>query len=66
MSPVDVVGESGGGRFDDSVMRERENVRSRDWARFWRERGLEICSLSLASRSESEPRLIASSLCLVR
>jgi len=66
-SPVEVVGESGGGsRDDDSVMREREYVKSSDWARFCKERGFEIWSLSLDSRRESDPRLIASSECLVR
>lgn len=63
---VEVVGESGGIMELDSVIFEREYVRSRDWARFVKERGLVSWSLSLASRSESEPRLIASSVCLVR
>jgi hypothetical protein len=67
VSPVEVVGDSGGGRReDDSVMRDRENVRSRDCARFCKERGFEICSLSFASKSESDPRFSASSACLVR
>jgi len=65
VSPVDVVGESGGSR-EDSVIREREKVKSSDWARFCSERGLDICSFSFASRRESDPRLIASSECLVR
>lgn len=61
--PVDVVGDSGGGsRAEGSVRRESEYVRSSDCARFWRERGLEICSLILDSSSESEPRLRASSV----
>jgi hypothetical protein len=67
VSPVEVVGDSGGGRRDaDSVIRERENVRSSDCARFCKERGLEICSLSLASRSESDPLFKASSVFLER
>lgn len=34
-SPVDVVGDSGGGRRDDvSVMRDSDDVKSSDWARF--------------------------------
>jgi hypothetical protein len=65
VSPVDVVGDSGA-PLEDSVIRDRENVKSSDWARFCSERGLEICSFSFASSSESEPRLIASSECLVR
>jgi hypothetical protein len=65
VSPVDVVGDSGT-PLEDSVIRERENVKSSDWARFCSERGLEICSLSFASSRESEPRLMASSECLVR
>jgi hypothetical protein len=67
VSPVEVVGDSGGGRRDaDSVIREREKVRSSDCARFCKERGLEICSLSLASRSESDPLFNASSVFLER
>lgn len=65
VSPVDVAGDSGV-PLDASVIRERENVRSRDWARFCSERGLEICSFNFASSRESDPRLIASSECLVR
>lgn len=35
VSPVEVVGDSGGGsREEDSVIRDSENVRSSDWARF--------------------------------
>jgi len=61
--PVEVVGDSGGGRCaDGSVNRESEYVRSRDCARFCRERGLEICSLILDSSNESEPRFRASSV----
>lgn len=65
---VEVVGDSGGIILElDSVILEREYVRSSDWARFVRERGLFSWSLSLASRRESEPRLRASSVeCLVR
>jgi hypothetical protein len=66
VSPVEVVGESGGRREDDSVMRDRENVKSRDCARFCKERGFEICSLSFASNRESEPRFKASSVGFVR
>lgn len=64
VSLPELLGDSGGGRPDVSVMRESEYVRSNDWARFVRERGLEICSFILASRRESEPRLSASSVCL--
>ena len=60
------VGLSGMGAEDDSVMRESEFVRSSDCARFCIDRGFESCSRSLASSRESEPRLIASSLCRVR
>lgn len=67
VSPVDVVGDSGGGNLEEaSVMRESENVKSSDWARFCNVRGFEIWSFNLASRSESDPRLMASSECLVR
>lgn len=68
VSPVEVVGESGGGSLEDvSVMRDKEKVRSRDCARFCKDLGLvATCSLSLASNSESEPLLMASSECLVR
>jgi hypothetical protein len=67
VSPVDVVGDSGGGRrFADSAMRESDIVKSSDWARFCRERGLEMCSFIFASSSESDPRFAASSVCLVR
>jgi hypothetical protein len=65
VSPVDVVGDSGT-PLEASVMREREIVKSSDWARFCSERGLEICSFSFASSRESEPLLRASSECLVR
>lgn len=65
--PVDVVGDSGGGRrAEASVNRDSEYVRSRDCARFWRDRGFEICSLILDSSSESEPRFRASSVLRVR
>jgi len=64
VSPVE-VGDSGA-PLEDSVIRERENVKSSDCVRFCRERGLEICSFSFASNKESEPRLMASSECLVR
>lgn len=62
----ELVGDSGGGRPDDSVIRDSEYVKSSDCARFVKERGLENCSFNLASRSESDPRLIASSVCLAR
>lgn len=65
VSPVDVVGDSGT-PLEDSVIREREKVKSSDWARFCSERGLEICSFSFASSRESDPRLKASSECLAR
>jgi hypothetical protein len=65
VSPAEVVGESGG-TLEDSVIRERENVRSSDWARFWSDRGLEICSFNFASSRESDPLFMASSECLVR
>jgi len=66
-SPVEFVGDSGGGkRDDDSVMRDSEEVKSRDCARFCSDRGFEICSFILVSRRESEPRLSASSEFLVR
>jgi len=67
VSPVDVVGDSGSGRREvDSAIRDRDIVKSNDCARFCKERGLEICSLSFASKSESDPRFDASSACLVR
>jgi hypothetical protein len=67
VSPVDVVGDSGGARREVvSAIRESDIVKSSDCARFCRERGLEMCSLSLASKSESDPRLDASSACFVR
>lgn len=66
-SPVEFVGDSGGGRRDDdSVMRDSENVKSSDCARFCKERGFEIWSFILDSKSESEPRFKASSVFLVR
>jgi hypothetical protein len=34
VSPVDVVGDSGGAFAEDSVIRENENVKSSDCARF--------------------------------
>lgn len=61
--PVDVVGDSGAGRrAEESVNRDSEYVRSRDCARFWRDRGFEICSLIFDSNNESEPRFRASSV----
>ena len=67
VSPVDVVGDSGGGTLgDDSVIRESEKVKSSDWARFCNDRGLDICSFNFASRRESEPRFNASSVFLGR
>jgi hypothetical protein len=62
------VGDSGGGYAEpDSVIRDSENVKSRDWARLFNERGCFVtCSFSLASRRESDPRLIASCVCLER
>lgn len=63
------MGDSGGGGNvePDSVIRDRENVKSRDWARLFNERGcFVICSFSLDSRRESDPRLIASCVCLER
>jgi hypothetical protein len=66
-SPVEVVGDSGGGRRDeDSVMRDSEEVKSSDCARFCNDRGFEICSFILVSRRESDPRFRASSVFLVR
>jgi hypothetical protein len=67
VSPVGVVGDSGRAkREDDSVIRDREKVRSRDWARFCKERGFDICSLSLASKRESDPRFNPSSTFFAR
>ena len=63
------MGDSGGGGNvePDSVIRDSENVKSRDWARLFNERGCFVtCSFSLASRRESDPRLIASCVCLER
>lgn len=60
------VGDSGSCEEDVSVMRDSELVRSRLCARFCMLRGLESWSRSLASSRESEPRLMASSLCRVR
>lgn len=67
-SPVESVGDSGAGRReDDSVIRDSEDVRSNDCARFCRERGFElICSFSLDSMRESEPRLNEPSGSLLR
>lgn len=48
------------------MIRESEEVRSRDCARFWRERGFDICSFNLDSNSESDPLLKALSMSLVR
>ena len=62
VSVSEVSGDSGRERRDDSVMRERDIVRSSDWARLVSERGFERWSLSLASKRESEPRLSESSL----
>ncbi len=66
--PVELVGEPGGGKPVDSVMRDSDMERSRLCARLLNERGLEleICSFNLASRSESEPRFRASSVVRVR
>lgn len=68
MSPMDVVGDSGGSMDEDEspVSRENDLVRSSDWARFVKDRGFPICSFSFASNSESEPRFRASSACFVR
>lgn len=66
-SPVEFVGDSGRGRRDDdSVIRDNDEVRSSDCARFCSDRGFEICSFILVSRRESEPRFRASSVFLVR
>lgn len=66
-SPVEFVGDSGGGRRDDdSVMRDNEDVKSSDCARFCSDRGFEICSFILVSKRESEPRFSASSVFFVR
>lgn len=62
VSVKDVSGDSGRERRDVSVMRCSDIVRSRDCARFVRERGFERWSFSFASSSESDPRLSASSL----
>ena len=49
------------------MIRDSENVKSRDWARLFNERGCFVtCSFSLASKRESDPRLIASWECLER
>lgn len=66
--PVELVGDPGGGIPEDSVMRDNDIERSRLCARLLKERDLEleICSFSLASRRESEPRLRASSVVLAR
>ena len=66
VSPTEFVGESGATKREDSVMRDREAVKSRDCARFCSDRGLPSCSFNFASRRESEPRLAASSTCRVR
>jgi hypothetical protein len=65
-SPVEFVGDSGGRRDDDSVMRDRDEVKSSDCARFCSDRGFETCSFILVSKRESEPRLSASSVFFVR
>lgn len=66
-SPVELVGDSGGGKRDeDSVIRDNDEVRSSDCARFCSDRGFEICSFILVSSRESEPRFRASSVFLVR
>ena len=54
-------GESGRDKRDVSLIRERDMVRSRDWARLLSDRGLVSWSFNLASSKESEPRLRASS-----
>jgi len=66
-SPVEVVGDSGGGRRDDdSVIRESEEVKSSDCARFCSDRGFEIWSFILVSKRESDPRLSESSIFFAR
>ena len=59
-SKFEFVGDSGTGA-EPSVIRESDRPRSRLCARFWLERDLANFSFSLASKSESEPRLSASS-----
>ena len=67
-SPVESIGDSGAGRReDDSVIRDSEDVRSSDCARFCRERGFVlICSFNFDSRRESDPRLNEPSGSLLR
>lgn len=62
VSVSEVSGDSGRERREVSVMRERDIVKSSDWARLVSERGFERWSLSLDSKRESEPRLSESSL----
>lgn len=62
--PVAVSGESGRDSPEErgtSLMRVNEYVRSSDWARFVSDLGFVNWSFSFASKSESEPRLRASS-----
>ena len=65
VSVREVSGDSGRDNRDVSVIRWRDMVRSSDCARLVKERGFAKWSFILASRSESEPRFNASSLCRV-